>query len=129
VLVGMSVESGKPIGMQYRGSLLIGMLFADMTESFDLKDTVLLGSMNGEDTYSGSAIAMEISGELGYGFTDMFSAYLTLGYHLAKVDKMKATKATSTGGAKGAAFGDSNGDALVFDFSGIQFGLGARLAF
>jgi hypothetical protein len=116
VMVGAAYNyalQGMPISLD--GGLYFGLGFAGGA----VNATAAGVSMN--ENIGGSAFVVEISADAKYHFSPTMSAGLVLGYRMANVSQMAATEDNSTTGVKkGDVLKDSNGNAIPYDFSGLN---------
>jgi hypothetical protein len=87
-------------------------------------------SQNVEVPADGSGFVGEISADVKYAITPNVSLGVNLGYRLAKIDELKATKdAPEFNIKKGDVIKDENGKTIPADYSGLTIGVGLTFKF
>jgi len=87
-------------------------------------------SQNVEVPADGSGFVGEISADVKYAITPNVSLGVNLGYRLAKIDELKATKDVPEFNIKkGDVIKDENGKTIPADYSGLTIGVGLTFKF
>jgi len=93
-------------------------------------DNSLQSSQNVEVPAGGLGFVVEISADVKYAITPNVSLGVNLGYRLAKIDELKATKDVPEFDVKkGDVMKDENGKTIPADYSGLTIGVGLTFKF
>jgi opacity protein-like surface antigen len=118
-----SVEKSEKIISNY------GFSITNLKSSVKM-DNSLQPSQNVEVPADGLGFVGEISADVKYAITPNVSLGVNLGYRLAKIDELKATKdAPEFNIKKGDVIKDENGKTIPADYSGLTIGVGLTFKF
>jgi len=134
IMVGGSVRRPVSDRFAWTGALYVGEGMAtfntDDNGTGSVTDTLFSFSSSytaaGKSTYTGSALALEVTVGFDYQLASSLSLGGDLGYHMLKVAKVKATDDVDYDGdgvadvRKGDVYVDDKNNAIPIDFSGIS---------
>jgi hypothetical protein len=120
-----SVNKSELIGTYFMSSITKTNLKAGLQ-----KDNSSQLSQNVEVPAGGLGFVGEISADVKYAITPNVSLGVNLGYRLAKIDELKATKDVPEFNIKkGDVIKDENGKTIPADYSGLTIGVGLTFKF